>query len=322
MSGNQMYKIGAVSRLTGIPAVTIRMWERRHEVVTPQRTETGRRLYSQEELNRLALLKQAVDAGHSISTIAALDADTIQRRLAQADKPAAPAVDGPIACFVVGGAGFATTSVDAEAAQLVELGRFETLEDLVLATQDDDRTVDALLVELDLVTPEALRQLKQAQRQTRCSGTVVVYQFGARAHLDMLRQTRARVVQAPAGFDEILILARELLQCLPKMTPPATDDLDRMIFTQIPQRRFSASDLSYLASASSAVKCECPEHLALLIERLAAFEDYSEHCENENSEDAGVHMMLHGVAAHARRALEDALQRVVEFERIELPVSD
>lgn len=319
MSEQQMYKIGAVSRITGIPAVTIRMWERRYDAVEPVRTETGRRLYSQDQLSRLALLKQAVDAGYAISTIAGLSVDAVRERLEQTDKVVPTGVDGPMACYIVGREDFIASDNIGQADQLVELGRFDTLQQLIDATEDDERTVDALLVQLDLVTPETLRLLKRAQQQTRCSGTVLVYEFGSRAHLDIIRQSRARLLQAPAREEAVISLARELLQCLPTMAPAAADDLDRMLFAPIPSRRFSSNELSLLASASSAVKCECPEHLAALIQRLAAFEEYSKHCENENSEDAGLHMMLHGVSAHVRRSLEDALQRVVEFEQIELP---
>lgn len=324
MNQEQVYKIGAVSKLVGIPAVTLRMWERRHAVVEPARTDAGGRLYSQADLQRLALVKQAVDAGHSISTVAALDSEAIRQRLRQSVNSSPAGVDGPIACYVVGRPGFlaqndAAGTKRADTQQFVELGRFDTIAALIAATADDDRTVDTLIVEVDLVTPELLRQLKRAQQQTSCSGTVVVYKFGTRAHLGMIKQSRARLLQAPVQIDAVLAMARDLLQRLPTMAPPQADNLDQMIFAPIPDRRYSDDDLAQLAQASSAVKCECPEHLAGLIERLAAFEDYSAHCENENREDAAIHMMLHGVAAHARRSLEDALQRVVEFEQIELP---
>ena len=62
------------------------------------------------------------------------------------------------------------------------------------------------------------------------------------------------------------------------------------------------------------VKCECPNHLAELITSLNAFEQYSEHCENRNKEDAAMHMLLHVTTAKARRMLEDALNHLVEFE--------
>ena len=35
------YRIGAVSRLTGIPPDTLRVWERRYDLITPMRSEGG-----------------------------------------------------------------------------------------------------------------------------------------------------------------------------------------------------------------------------------------------------------------------------------------
>ncbi len=40
----QLYKIGAVSRLTGINPVTIRMWETRYGAVKPVRTDGKQRM--------------------------------------------------------------------------------------------------------------------------------------------------------------------------------------------------------------------------------------------------------------------------------------
>jgi DNA-binding transcriptional MerR regulator/methylmalonyl-CoA mutase cobalamin-binding subunit len=59
------YPISAVSKLTGIGLDTLRAWERRYKAVTPARS--GRdRLYSEADVHRLRLLRQAVEHGHPI----------------------------------------------------------------------------------------------------------------------------------------------------------------------------------------------------------------------------------------------------------------
>ena len=58
---------------SGLTTHAIRMWEKRYGVVEPFRTDTDRRLYSENDIDKLRLLKSAVDAGHSISSIASLD---------------------------------------------------------------------------------------------------------------------------------------------------------------------------------------------------------------------------------------------------------
>jgi len=65
------YPIRAVSRLTGISLDTLRAWERRYKAVTPERSDRGR-LYSDTEIQRLMLLRDAISRGHAIGQVAGL----------------------------------------------------------------------------------------------------------------------------------------------------------------------------------------------------------------------------------------------------------
>src|SRR5579863_3482709 len=65
------YPISAVSKLTGIPLDTLRAWERRYRAVIPKRAGRGR-VYSEEQIQKLLLLRRAVEQGHSIGQLAAL----------------------------------------------------------------------------------------------------------------------------------------------------------------------------------------------------------------------------------------------------------
>lgn len=66
------HPIKVVVRRTGLSAHVIRVWEKRYQAVVPARTETNRRLYSDEDIIRLQWLQQAVQAGQSIGRIARL----------------------------------------------------------------------------------------------------------------------------------------------------------------------------------------------------------------------------------------------------------
>ena len=52
-SRDDWYRIGAVARLTGVPPVTLRAWERRYGAVTTVRQEGRARMYSREDVERL-----------------------------------------------------------------------------------------------------------------------------------------------------------------------------------------------------------------------------------------------------------------------------
>lgn len=64
------HPIGVASTRTGIAQDVLRAWERRYGAVVPQRTPTGRRLYTDGDLVRLSLLRRLVEAGRRISDIA------------------------------------------------------------------------------------------------------------------------------------------------------------------------------------------------------------------------------------------------------------
>ena len=76
-----LYPIRAVSKLTGISIDTLRAWERRYQVVVPQRDERGR-LYSEADVQRLRLLNAAVEKGHAISRLASLKDEELQNLIA------------------------------------------------------------------------------------------------------------------------------------------------------------------------------------------------------------------------------------------------
>ncbi len=63
-----VYNIKAVSRLTGVPADTLRRWESRYNVIVPQRTESGYRLYSRRDVEIITWLKSRLAEGLSISS--------------------------------------------------------------------------------------------------------------------------------------------------------------------------------------------------------------------------------------------------------------
>ena len=64
------YSIQFVSNITGINPHTIRAWEKRYSAVVPLRNESGRRVYNEEEVERLQMLHDLVGVGNNISDIA------------------------------------------------------------------------------------------------------------------------------------------------------------------------------------------------------------------------------------------------------------
>jgi len=72
MAGEAKYRVGMVSKMTGLSTHTLRMWEKRYAAVLPKRTDAGGRLYTDADVERLRLLHKLVQSGHSIGGIANL----------------------------------------------------------------------------------------------------------------------------------------------------------------------------------------------------------------------------------------------------------
>jgi DNA-binding transcriptional MerR regulator/methylmalonyl-CoA mutase cobalamin-binding subunit len=86
MQNGSLYTLTEVVRLIGIPKQTLHAWERRHRVVVPTRSQSNRRLYSQDDVYRLHILGQLVDTGERIGAIADLSLEDLEARLRKNNK--------------------------------------------------------------------------------------------------------------------------------------------------------------------------------------------------------------------------------------------
>lgn len=84
------YPIQVVARRTGLSPHVIRIWEKRYGAVVPARTKTQRRVYTEDDVRRLVMLRDATRLGHQISSVAGLP-DATLARLLDASAPIAPA---------------------------------------------------------------------------------------------------------------------------------------------------------------------------------------------------------------------------------------
>ena len=73
------YPIQVVVRETGLSAHVLRVWEKRYGAVVPQRTATQRRVYSDADVRRLKLLRQATLLGHPIGSVAGLPDEALEK---------------------------------------------------------------------------------------------------------------------------------------------------------------------------------------------------------------------------------------------------
>ena len=64
------FGINVISNACGVKPHTIRTWEKRYQVFTPERSEGGQRLYSENDLTKAKLIVALIEQGHTISNLA------------------------------------------------------------------------------------------------------------------------------------------------------------------------------------------------------------------------------------------------------------
>lgn len=78
-----MYRIQVAAEKAGVSTQLVRAWERRYGLLAPDRTESGYRLYSDDDVAILRGAKVLVDEGRSISEVARLSHDELRRAAAR-----------------------------------------------------------------------------------------------------------------------------------------------------------------------------------------------------------------------------------------------
>jgi MerR family transcriptional regulator, light-induced transcriptional regulator len=75
------YSITDLEKITGIKAHTIRIWEKRYNVVTPERTTTNIRYYSDNDLKKLLNISMLNRYGYRISSIVKMSSDELSKKV-------------------------------------------------------------------------------------------------------------------------------------------------------------------------------------------------------------------------------------------------
>jgi len=74
----QYFNIQVASQLSGVASATIRAWEKRYNAVVPERADNKHRLYSDKDIEKLAVLYRLTEIGQSIGKIAHLELEKLK----------------------------------------------------------------------------------------------------------------------------------------------------------------------------------------------------------------------------------------------------
>ncbi len=77
----QTYSIADLEKLSGIKSHTIRIWEKRYNIVSPERTNTNIRAYNDDQLKKILNISFLINNGLKISKIASLSLDELSTKV-------------------------------------------------------------------------------------------------------------------------------------------------------------------------------------------------------------------------------------------------
>ncbi len=321
------YKIGAVSRITGIGSETLRAWERRYNAVTPLRTASGDRNYSRDDVAKLLLLKSLVDAGISIGTIARLDTEQLKSRV-ESDPIITTRIrnsaskeklsDKSTSHVALLGDSFPIRVLDGlpEVNGINIVGIYEGISELEEGIKKAKQP-DVVVIERPTINQHTSADIQRIREVSGAWHVILIYGFSNQEFIEQIQSSQTTVIRSSVDVQE---LARLCIyhsggsEGLPSLEIGSTLHFEQTI----PARSFSNKQLAELSKISNTIKCECPKHITELVRDLVAFEIYSAECENESSQDAALHSYLHATTAQARSMLEESLLHLMKVEGISI----
>lgn len=328
------YRSGAVARMLRMPVATLRIWERRYRVAAPATTASGHRLYSAQDVQRLALLRQLTDLGHAIGALAHLSVTELRE--------VASTHAGAVAASRQNTAPTAAWRVIAIGNGLVQRLRRSSVQrrlrrpiDIVSAHESASAArmasttgpADVLLLQAHGLHDSSLAEIQSLRQRFGVSAVVVLYGFAAEALVDALVADGVTLLREP---QDDRALADGLAALSGGPTPSAVTvsrSVDEGEFSaddvfSAPQpagpRRYDDAALVEFAGLSTTISCECPRHVAEILMQLSRFEAYTAECANQGPADAALHDYLGRVAGASRALFETALERLAVQEGLML----
>jgi len=313
-----LYRIGAVSKTTGIPVSTLRIWETRYGAFSPVKTEGKQRLFEEHDVSKAMLLKQLSSEGHAISAIANLDLAQLRRMSnLQQSAPHHKAAKGEPLTMAVVGLGLANrieSKKFASALQQHTIRVTDVLVDLATATTAVlSEHAQVLLIKVNSLQTAVHTSIQALIQKHKFAQTIVIYNFAPEAVVQAMKFSGLIVRREPISDSELA----ELIQSLLFVDQARAQEFGTS-GTVISSRKYSDDTLARVAGISTNVLCECPRHVAELISQLASFEEYSQECLNKNADDAHLHAYLRSISGSARSLFENALEKIAQHEGIDL----
>ena len=277
-----LYKIGAVSKRTGITPECLRAWERRYGLVPAERAGKTR-FYSTEQVEWLQAIKSLLDQGHPIGQIIHFDSDEITRRLRSAQT--LPQSSEQAARVGVVGAELAEAYRTARrtGATAFEAVQWADIDELS-ADPDPPPKLDCMVIHLSSLDIQRIDVVRQIYGSAHLAAT---YSYAKADDYERFEAIGCALLKWPAPWQQLERTIEELLQ----------------------RPLYSARQLIAIREGAEKAGCEWSLELVRFIRELNHFAVHAKRGDSDRDEDQA--QLGEGVQ-NARKQLERSLQPLVE----------
>ena len=310
LESRPLYSIGTVSRLTGIKADTLRIWERRYGLGATKKSAGGRREYTQSDLEHLQIVAAMRTQGTRIGDICNLDRKTLEHMLRSShnDDTATLPKLRPRVLFI--GEALADW-LDLHPGCLANVSAFlsrTSAEAIISAPESSQPGFDAVFVQCSAIDHRTVIELKNLRRATNASQLVACASSVSSAWLNELKRIDVTMLSLPPNPENlgteinrsVIDLARNL------------GDTDTGELANAKPRQFSDRQLDQAWPIETPQASISPTQLSKLIKELNTFETLSSECPVDNWQDSAVNSCVYAYTNQARWLMEKAMQAVLE----------
>ena len=289
---DDLYKIGAVAKRTGISPECLRAWERRYGL-QPAARAGKTRFYSASQVARLASIKTLLDQGHPISQLVQLTDEELQRRLLPKPgrAPAHARRTGLVGGQLMLARRQAQDSSEALDGELNIVAEWTTVTDFK-ADRGALPELDCLVVYVPTLDIQPIEEI-----ETICPSAclVVAFKYATATDLETCRRSGRAILRWPAEWQTLVR----------RVTATTPMDVDKA-------RRYSDEELVHISLMASQAGCECPRHLAALIGEINDYQAHARRCGRTFADVDPDHGLVAERVGSARGQLEDSLHVLVE----------
>ncbi|GAB5451342.1 MAG: hypothetical protein Hals2KO_16700 [Halioglobus sp.] len=300
-----LYGIGTVARLTGIKPDTLRIWERRYQLGASHKSASGRRQYTQADLEHLQLVAALVEKGARIGEIAASERRTLEMMLrargeskSEALLPSKPRVafvgeplcnwlDEHQGCLMNVDAILAPCAVDALDAQLIE----------------EFGAVDAVVVACTTLSPAKVQALHSLSCAVPTDRVLLLYQGEGGRWSDELTERGFSVDTFPPDPARLAVYLRSAFDA--HDTDAGTENLGDLVTVR--PRLFNQQELEKVAGFEKMLSAKDSVLIGDIVQDLALLEEQVAASDAHDWSDVAVQACAYAYVGQARWLMEKAL---------------